>query len=125
MLQGPLKGYERAHPRCERDHSSSVARAIEDLFVGRWPEGPVGLKRGAMAPVGPLYFVAHHANAWIMTFLYVDDVVRHFCRLDRFRDFFFQTPCILATSFVTFVDWTDLDCTETELVTISYQTPVS
>ena len=72
------------HPRCERDHSSSVARAIEHLFVGCWPEGPVGLKRGAMAPVGPLYFVARHANAWIMAFY------------------------ILATSFVTFVDWTDL-----------------
>ena len=56
-----------------------------------------------MTPVGPLYFVARHANAWIMPFY------------------------ILATSFVTFVDWTDLglDCTETELVTISYQTPVS
>ena len=38
-----------------------------------------------MAPVGPLYFVARHANAWIMPFY------------------------ILATSFVTFVDWADLE----------------
>ena len=79
-LRGPYR-YERAHPKCERDHSSSVARAIEYLFVGRWPEGPVGLKRGAMTPVGPLYFVARRANAWIMAFY------------------------ILATSFVTFVYW--------------------
>ena len=37
-----------------------------------------------MAPVGPLHFVARQASAWIMT-LYFGDVVRHFCRVDRFR----------------------------------------
>ena len=87
--------------RCERDHSSSVARAIVHLFVGRWPGGSVGLKRGAMAPVGPLYFVARHANACIMAFY------------------------ILATSFVTFVDWTDLGTGLDGDGAISYQTPVS
>ena len=38
-----------------------------------------------MAPVGPLHFVARQASAWIMTFY------------------------ILATSFVTSVEWTDLE----------------
>ena len=84
--------------RCERDHSSSVARAIEHLFVGGWPEGPVGLKKGAMAPVGPLYFVARHANAWIMPFY------------------------ILTMSFVTFVDWTVLGTGLDGDGAISYQT---
>ena len=54
-----------------------------------------------MAPVGPLYFVARHANAWIMAFY------------------------ILATSFVTFVDWTDLGTGLDGDGAISYQTPVS
>ena len=40
--------------------------------------------REGLTPVGPLYFVARHANAWIMVFY------------------------ILTTPFVTFVDWTDL-----------------
>ena len=37
-----------------------------------------------MAPVGPLHFVTRQASAWIMT-LYFGDVVRHSCRVDRFR----------------------------------------
>ena len=38
-----------------------------------------------MAPVGPLHFVVRQASSWIMTFY------------------------ILATSFVTSVEWTDLE----------------
>ena len=39
---------------CLRLEYSSVAHAIEHLFVGRWPEGPAVLKRGAMAPLARL-----------------------------------------------------------------------
>ena len=39
-----------------------------------------------MAPVGPLRFVARQVSAWISyDFLYFGDVVRHFCRVDRYR----------------------------------------
>ena len=39
---------------------SSVTRAIEQLFVGRWPEGPAGLKRVAMAPLArPSVYATH------------------------------------------------------------------
>ena len=51
---------------------SLLAAGQRDLLASLW------------TPVGPLYFVARHANAWIMVFY------------------------ILATSFVAFVDWTDL-----------------
>ena len=71
---------------------SSVARAIEHLVVGRWPEGPTGLKGGAMAPVGPLDFVARQASVWIMNFLYFGDVVRHFCRVDTGQVDSFRVP---------------------------------
>ena len=38
-----------------------------------------------MAPVGPLRFVARQASAWISyDFLSFGDVVRHFCRVDRY-----------------------------------------
>ena len=49
----------------------------------------------------PLYFVARHANALIMDFY------------------------ILATSFVTFINWTDLGNGLDGDGAISYQTPVS
>ena len=96
MWEGPLQAWKRILNLCEGaatlarlkglqnpylllEHSS-VARAIEHLFVGRWPEGPSDLKGGGMAPVGPLHFVARQASAWIMAFY------------------------ILATSFVTSVE---------------------
>ena len=42
---------------------SSVARAIEHLFVGRWPEGPVVLKGGAMAPLArPSVYATHDSR---------------------------------------------------------------
>ena len=80
---------------------SSVARAIEHLFVGRWPEVPTGLKGGAMAPVGPLDFVARQASVWIMNFY------------------------ISATSFATFVGWTLDSFRVPEEVRMRYQTPVT
>ena len=42
----PLYGFQNLYLWLEY---SSVARAIEHLFVGRWPEGPAVLKGGAMA----------------------------------------------------------------------------
>ena len=42
----PLYGFQNLYLRLEY---SSVARAIEHLFVGRWPEGPAVLKGEAMA----------------------------------------------------------------------------
>ena len=72
---------------------------ISLLAVGQ--RGLFASREGAMAPVGPLYFVARHANAWIMAFY------------------------ILATSFVTFVDWTDLGTGLDGDGAISSQTMVS
>ena len=39
----PLYGFQNMYLRLEY---SSVARAIEHLFIGRWPEGPAVLKGG-------------------------------------------------------------------------------
>ena len=39
----PLYGFQNMYLRLEY---SSVARAIEHLFVGRWPEGPAVLREG-------------------------------------------------------------------------------
>ena len=47
----PLYGFQNLYLRLEY---SLVARAIEHLFVGRWPEGPAVLKGGAMAPLARL-----------------------------------------------------------------------
>ena len=41
----PFYGFQNLFLRLEY---SSVARAIEHLFVGRWPEGPAVLKGGPM-----------------------------------------------------------------------------
>ena len=61
---------------------SSVARTIEHLFVGRWPEGPTSLKGGAMAPVGLSGLLRSSGERLDYDFLYFGDVVRHFCRMD-------------------------------------------
>ena len=44
-------GFQNLYLRLEY---SSVARAIEHLFAGRWPEGPAVLKGGAMAALARL-----------------------------------------------------------------------